>query len=304
MNVREDNTELHVFGGEVNLSKNNKSESLVVQQGQAANLESSKYQPFRNAWFVHSKEFHQLSKGWSEKRKKAWKVSSNKWEQNPHLLASYKIEKNQGQFNHSEVIHEANWVQGRWPGTWALDFSGVDDHVKIEAKGETDQFTLMAWVRLDKQPRLYNSIYHTHDWETDGQVHWMVIDGQHMLLGIHGNSLVEKETGYKSRWNHSQSNLISNPFGRWVHLVTTYDKNKKLTRFFVDGKFVNESKFEMAHTAIFDAGQIGNWNARKYGGSRQLSGRLDEFMIFTTVLSDQAIKNHFNMGNPYNIQVN
>jgi hypothetical protein len=301
MDVTEQHSELHVFEGQVQLKNKLNSKALTVNQGQAAIRQGNqtKYKAFRNAWFVHSKEFHQLAKGWSVDKRNAWFSSNVTWEQNPHLLASYRIEKDKAQFHDPEVVQGAKWVQGRWPGTWALDFSDENDHVKIQAKGKSDQFTLMAWVRLDHQPRIYNSIYHTHDWERNGQVHWMVIEGQYMLLGIFGNSVLDKDSLRKPFRDQPESNMISNPFGRWVHLATTYDKNKKLTRFFIDGKCVNEAKYEIAHTAVFDSGQIGNWNLRKWGGSRQLSGRLDEFMIYTTVLTDHQIEYHYTAGTPY-----
>lgn len=301
LDVTDQQSECHVFEGQVELQNNHENHTITVNQGQAAVVgnKQTKYKAFRNAWFIHSKEFHQLARGWSTDKHNAWMSANVNWEQNPHLLASYKIEKGEAQFHDPDVVHGAKWVQGRWPGTWALDFSDENDHVKIEAKGKSDQFTLMAWVRLDHQPRIYNSIYHTHDWERNGQVHWMVIEGQYMLLGIYGNSVLDKSSLRKPFRDQPESVMISNPFGRWVHLATTYDKNKKLTRFFIDGNCVNEAEYKVAHTAVFDSGQIGNWNLRKWGGSRQLSGRLDEFMIYTTVLTDHQIQYHYTSGNPY-----
>jgi hypothetical protein len=43
-------------------------------------------------------------------------------------------------------------VQGRWPGSVALEFVEKGDFAPMNLATEARQFTMLAWVRLDRLP--------------------------------------------------------------------------------------------------------------------------------------------------------
>ena len=49
----------------------------------------------------------------------------------------YKIERGEAQFHDPSIVQGAKWVQGRWPGTWALDFSEENDLPDMRCIGFT-----------------------------------------------------------------------------------------------------------------------------------------------------------------------
>jgi hypothetical protein len=74
-----------------------------------------------------------------------------------------------------------------------------------------------------------------------------------------------------------------------------YDSEARTTRFFLNGRFDNESREATAHPARLGPAQIGNWNRT----DRKLSGRVDEMLILGRAMADAEIRALFEAGNPY-----
>jgi hypothetical protein len=294
--------EVHVFEGKVDARARASTPELTsVTAGQAMRLDSTGAlvsRSFRNGAFLHSDELERLADGWRKpSRLEEWLEFSSGVETHPQLVSYFRIEKkeNGARVDYDSEVHGAKWVQGRWPGQYALDFSEEDDYIRVPAAAHAlqtvDELTMMAWVRLDSTPSGFNSIYHTNGWNKTGQVHWMVVNGNTMRLAIRGNS-ADSST---STDPYSTSVPLILDFGQWVHLAVVYDRGKKSTRFFVNGEIANEVRDNIAHAAIVGPAQIGNWDSEP----RKFSGRLDDLMIFSEAFSDGAVEVYHRQSSPY-----
>ncbi len=80
-----------------------------------------------------------------------------------------------------------------------------------------------------------------------------------------------------------------------MHLAAVYDSEAKSVRFYFNGRFDNETKYEEAFPARLGPSQVGNWS----DSDRILSGRIDEMLILGRCMSDAEIEDLYDSGNPY-----
>jgi len=291
-------SEVHVFEGEVTAatrSGDSSGPARSLVEGEALRLGKSgaiTERELRRATFIHTDEMRRLKNGWSPERRKNRESAQSQMKMDDALLAFVDF----SSMDHPAIGENrgARRVQGRFPGTTALEFLDKGDHVRFDLEATTDQLTLMAWVRLDHNATGINSIYHTDNWKTPGQVHWMVAENKQMRLAIYGQELPAVRG-----WPESQRTFIED-LGRWVHLASLYDVGAKSVRFLIDGQFDSEVVLDEAPPALLGPAQIGNWstNDPRYG-DRRLSGRLDELVILTRILSAKEIAAWVEAGSPY-----
>lgn len=291
-------SEVHVFAGEVMAATRNEGASgdaRSLVEGEALRLGKSGVvteRELRRATFIHTGELERLEKGWTPGRRENWISAANRIKADAALLAFIDFSST----NHPAMgeIRGARRVQGRFPGTEALEFLDEGDHVRFDLEAVADQLTLMAWVRLDHNATGVNSIYHTDEWTTPGQVHWMVAEGKQMRLALFGQELPDVRG-----WPESQRTIIED-LGRWVHLASVYDADAGTVRFFIDGQFDSEVRLEESPPARLGPAQIGNWSTRNPRfDDRRLSGRLDELVILKRTLTDAEISEWVQAGSPY-----
>ena len=91
--------------------------------------------------------------------------------------------------------------------------------------------------------------------------------------------------------------------GRWLHLATTYDANTGQTIHFLNGEVLHEEVIEerlRVNTTRIGAASIGNWSLPLKPDAeyaiRNLNGSMDEFAMFSAVLSPQEIKDIYENG--------
>ena len=246
----------------------------------------------RRAAFIHAGELSQLKNGWTPERERVRNAAKQRMLADESLLAF--IDFSSADQPALGANHGARSVQGRFPETTALEFLDEGDHVRFDLDAVTDELTLMAWVRLDRNASGVNSIYHTDNWKTPGQVHWMVAEEKQMRLALYGQSLPEGRG-----WPESKSTIIEE-LGRWVHLVSVYDAKAGTVRFYVDGNLDSQIVLEDSPPAVLSSAQIGNWSHQNPRfGDRRLSGRLDELVILRRSVSDAEISAWQQVGSPY-----
>lgn len=277
-------SELHVY----DKREQNKNEALRIQASGEKQIRN-----LRRAAFVHQKELELLKNAWKHDKHSNWIRTLREFKQDPDLVSF--LDFSQTKYLKSENLNGARPVQGRFPGTNALEFLDQNDHINFNVELKTEQLTLMAWLRLDHVDTGINSIYHTNHWQTPGQVHWMVEEGKYMRMAFHGQGKTLKTD---RKWPESKKSIILDQ-GRWVHLASVYDAHKKSVRFYIDGEFDNEVFIKNARPALLGPAQIGNWNNQE----RTLNGRLDEFVIFKRCLSDEEIQHWHYAGSPYETEV-
>ena len=76
----------------------------------------------------------------------------------------------------------------------------------------------------------------------------------------------------------------------WYHQVVTNDATANETKFYLNGAEVVDDSDHTVQNVVFGATgmRIGAWD-----GGRLFDGRIDEFAIYDSVLSDSDVANHF-----------
>lgn len=291
-------SEVHVFEGEVTAAvrkDGSAGEARSLAEGEALRVGKTgtvTEREMRRAAFVHGGELGLLEQGWAAQKRKDFESFAARMRADPDLLAYLDFSPDDdAQMGQN---HGARRVQGRFPGTSAVEFLDEGDHVRFDLDAVANELTLMAWVRLDHNATGVNSIYHTDNWRTPGQVHWMVAEGKQMRLAVFGQVIPDVRG-----WPESKRTIIQD-LGRWVHLASVYDSGSGRVRFFIDGQFDSEVRLDKSPPAVLGPAQIGNWSTHNTRfGDRRLSGRIDELVILTRPLSDAEIVAWHEAGSPY-----
>jgi len=285
--------EIHVFEGEVVAQSTEGGNLRNLRDSEAFKLQFAIGRPssFRSAAFIQPGEVNSLNAALQAGQPKRSQNAIDQLRSDPDLIALLDFE---GERKHAGVYRN---VQGRWPGSQAVEFTNVGDHLKLDVGGERSwpQLTLAAWVRLDHLGEPFHSLLHTDGWESTkkGQVHWMVTELTTMRLALRDNELAPEEQPHTG-WPDSVTSVLPEQ-GRWVHLAAVYDADSKSVRFYFNGEYDNTTKLAKAFPALLGPAQIGNWNSI----DRTLSGRIDEMLILGRTMSDAEMERLFAAGNPY-----
>ena len=159
----------------------------------------------------------------------------------------------------------------------AAGFDGSSGRVAVPALGSASQFTIEAWIK----PEIYKTsqAVYTSDETAPGTVSVELVDEGGMLLSIEANDPTDFDFG----------DDILFPAGEWRYVVLTYDASSATARAYVDAELVDEATVATANPAEFGAAHLG-------AGSDVNSfyrGLIDEFAVYTNVLSFERILAHY-----------
>ena len=190
------------------------------------------------------------------------------------------------------AIVGCRWTEGRWPHKSALEFKGTENRVRIFIPGEYESITLACWVRIEGFDRWLSALMLT-DGHDLGEVHWQFTETGQLLLGVKADMT----------WSQDYlSPVVLRPadVGRWVHLATVYDHQSGSVAHYVDGHRVSTEAIRKDSKLRFGAAELGNWVPEIYKDYRvrSLNGRIDEFVVFKTALSEQQIYKMYEVGQP------
>ncbi len=183
---------------------------------------------------------------------------------------------------------------GRWPDKSALEFKRTEDRVRINVPGAFDQLALVAWVRVEGLNRWLSALMLTDDWDL-GEAHWQITSAGELILGV---ALPNSRDGDGLR---SPPILGPKDLGRWVHLVSTYDRRTNRIVHYCDGRRVAEGPLRVPMALRIGPATLGNWQAspgdieKPY---RSLNGRIDEFAVFRRRLTDDEVNRMYELGKP------
>lgn len=286
-------SEIHVFEGEVVAHLSGPGDPRSLRGGEAFAMRGKEGggRELRNAAFIEGDEMSSLRAALEDGQQSRSAAATEALRRDPALIALLTFE---GGETPSGVFRE---VQGRWPGSRAMEFVEAGDHLALDVGGgrEWPQLTLVAWVRLDRLGAPYQSLLHTDGWsgENPGQVHWMINGDATMRLALRDNLLApdaDEAHGYPD----SRTPVLPER-GHWVHLAVTYDADAGAVRFYLNGRFDKETRQSLAHPARLGPARIGNWDRQ----DRKLSGRVDELVLIGRTLADAEIAELFEAGTPY-----
>ncbi len=296
--------EVHVFEGEV-IARSRGSDrrqhltaSSAVRMGRDATTQAC---DVRQGAFVGNREMASMAEALAAGQKTRAKQAREKFQRDPKLLAWLDFDR-PGESQPAEYdaqVVGAQWVQGRFPGTGAIDFIEPDDCVTLNLNTHTDQFTLMTWARLNQFEERANSLYSTDEWGELGQVHWLIGDKTNLRFAIKGTKLTA--TGDTNVWLESQPRALPE-LERWVHLALVYDAQCGKAIQYLNGQQIAVADMPLGLQAALGPAQLGNWKPqldRQRNPKRRLSGRMDEFVAFARGLSASEISDYFAASTPY-----
>jgi hypothetical protein len=313
---------LHVFEGEVlarprpRRQKNSvqvsshgvrQGEALVIVQGG----EVSQAQ-VRGSAFLAPEEVRALDAAWRAGQRRNWQrwVRSIRRDDALVLYSGFGPNTN----DHGPQVtaggsREAATVQGRWPGRRAVEFANTDDRIIVRFDDEVTlaQATLLAWVRLDVCHDRYQTLcfapgslpINRPDPEFIGRFQWSLNRQSALRFAV-----VTGEDKPDSDAPTFEGTAFSRrgapvPASRWQHLAVTYDSETKLVHFYIDGKRNNVSQPNVAPPLVVPRRLILGNVATETTTPRDLSGRLDEFVLLSRVLTEDEIRAAYENGNPY-----
>jgi hypothetical protein len=284
--------EVHVFEGEVIARA---GERVSLKAGEAGTLQKATVsrRDLREAAFISPAENGALAEGLRQGRAETAAEWRARYEKDAALVLWEDFERGEREGSFRKA-------QGRWPGSVALDFADKGDFTPLNLGTEAAQFTLLAWVRLDRLPEAMQSIYHGHDYDQQpGTVHWLVRQSVGtMLLPVSGTRRLdfdEEKERDRLRLYPASQHSVRGSVGRWSLMAVTYDSVTGRVCFYQDGRLDNEERVTAGVMARFGEARLGNWNRQ----DRVLSGRLDDFIVMRRVLPAAEVHAFYEATKPY-----
>ena len=291
-----------VYEGEVELQSKIDSKilkSLLADNGVTWKNEEISAIPMRDD-FVTFESIAELSNKFSQVKLKNWHNYADKIRQREDVILFYSFEKenNWSRTLKNESINQQDgldgaivgcrWSQGRWPGKGALDFKSTGDRIKLNIPGTYDDITFSCWVKVESFDRWLSSLLLTDDYNA-GELHWQLSDSGEIILGANSNGNT-----------FSPPVIAPKDLGRWIHIATVYNSKKKEIVHYLNGTPVVKDTIKKLSKIKLGKSDIGNWTTKNknHHHIRSLNGRLDEFIIFSSPLSDSDISSLYRLGLP------
>ena len=304
-------SEVQVFEGSVelqdkgNLRGAGPKYQLVVGQGMRVDRSgTSRAIDVDPESFVGVKELERRSSSEAELRYRAWRVSSQKLQADPHLLLYYTFEGQQpwertlrnqvaGRTSAGDGgIVGSQWAEGRWPGKGALEFKRPSDRVRLNLPGRHQALTLMAWVRVDGFDRLLNSLLLSDGWWTPGKMHWEIRNDGRFIFAINPEPYI-----------YSNDVVFgTSQFGLWTHLASVLDPKNLSMSHYLNGRLLDTKKIESGAWLEIGWAEVGNWSypdaIESSTAPRNFNGRIDELAIYDRALGASEIREIYELGKP------
>ena len=308
VSVNESQEEVHVFEGSVTL-KTAVGPIREVQAGQAvAVINNAEPHAISSApaAFSRAVDLDRKTVAAQDQRQQRWQQAAARLDADPALLVHFDFAKEaisdralrnratHGTAAGDGVIVGCASVEGRWPSKRALEFHTESDRVRVRVPGVHHALTLIAWVRVDALERPFNSLFMTDAFPV-GAVHWQIRNTGSLHLGISGPPDRSAE-----QYNFDTPGIFAAAqLGRWVQICMVYDGPQRLMTHYVDG--MRAGRFNLADDVALriEHGELGNWNsldAKDGTPIRNLTGRMDEFALFSRALEEQEISDLYRSG--------
>lgn len=311
LDVKDRQTELHVFKGQVEFQSASSSKKQKLQEGSGVLAEishSPRLITANRAGFASLFDLQARSVAAESLRCNQWRTASSWLNQDPSLLVHFDFEhatpadwQLRNVSSRSEGMSDATivggeWVEGRWPVKPALEFQCVNDRVRLSVPGEYESLTLAAWVRVQGLDRQFSSLFMSEGFEA-GTLHWLIRKD-----GVLGLTVIGREPG-KFQIVPSPSVLSLDQFGQWLHLAAVVDGGSKRVVHYLNGQPVSEKTLKVIPPFRIGPAELGNWTARGFPNNdpaliRNFSGAIDEFCLFGRALSHDEIHKLYSAGKP------
>jgi hypothetical protein len=309
LNVNGQDSAVHVFDGEVIAHTKDKA---------PASLKEGMTLGQTDAGFLPIGDVHELVRQRQERRHAEWQKWSEETRNDSRLVAYYtfkhwpddrwdRLVKSYAippQKQRAGGAVGAKWTQGRWPGKDALEFKRPGDRLRLNLDGSYTALTFSAWVMVDSVDKKYNSLLLTDGYD-NGEPHWQIYEDGSLMFSIGYATSDEKRITIKNNQIYYSKPVFGpDSLGRWHHIAVSYDNQSGQVIQYFDGAEVSRevSKLHQAGRPItYGPCELGNWGLPTAGHQfpvRNLNGAIDEFAIYSAVLSAAEIQSIFENGNP------
>src|SRR4030095_4876270 len=156
-------------------------------------------------------------------------------------------------------------------------FDGSSGRLAVRALGAAGQFTIEAWIK----PEIYKAgmALYIPDEILPGSPTLELMDEGGIFFALEGNAPPELELEDDSLF----------PAEEWRYVVLAYDAASSIAKVYVDGQLAFEMSYATASPADFTPGHMG----AGIDVNSFYRGLIDEFAVYTNVLSEERILAHY-----------
>ncbi|SMP58236.1 FecR family protein [Neorhodopirellula lusitana] len=298
-------TELHVFAGEVNL-RSLTQPSQHLYEDMAVRLTSA-----GTEHLARTDDVAFTTSGTIGYQR--WLADSQVRRSDPSTVLYYDFERDLSRPQSLRDVSETEpaingdvqgcfWATGRWPNKGALLLEHLGDRVELDVPGKFDALTISGWLQINRFDSALQCFLNTRDWQR-GEHHWNILRDGVMRTGVSGAYAL---TAYRKRI----------PLGRWTHLVASLDRNHQTASYFLDGENVGQIAWDSKAPIVFGPCTIGAFGTTqqtpessgnvsvenppsKVTYDRELRGRIDELAIFRRAFSAAEVKELYEAGSGF-----
>jgi len=314
LNVKDNTSAVHVFEGEV-IAHTDAQTAASLKQGMS--LSSAKTTSPSPQDFLSINELHGLVQKRDAQRFDEWQQWSLETRKDPRLIAYYTF-KHWEDDRWDRLVNNfteprrpsraggavgASWTQGRWQKKEALEFKRPGDRVRLNLDGTYHALTLACWVKVDSVDKKYNSLLLTDGYD-NGEPHWQIYEDGSLMFSIMYRPADAAKSAKYNQMYYSRPVFTADSLGRWHHLAVTYDSTSGEVAQYFDGQEVSRETSKLhqpGREIVFGPCEIGNWGLPTQGHQfpiRNLNGAIDEFAIYSAVLSSTEIQSIYQHGKP------
>jgi hypothetical protein len=308
LEVKERQTELHVFNGSVNVQSARELKEHSIKEGTGAIVDDSsalrtiKTNP---AAFASLFDLQEKSVAADALRYDEWRDASGRLNDNPSLLVHFDFENLtpsgwslRNLAKNSMAASDATIVgcqrgKGRWPHKQSMEFQCVNDRVRLNVPGEFESLTISAWVCVKGLDRKINSLFMSDGFDP-GTIHWVIRKD-----GVLGLTVIGQDPR-NFQIIASPPILTLDKLGMWTHLAVVLDGTGHVMHY-VNGVEVSEKALKINPPFRIGPSELGNWNAKGFPKDdpfmiRNFSGAMDEFCVFSRALNGDEIRALYSAG--------
>lgn len=309
--VKERQTELHVFKGSVEFQSPSGAAKQSLLEGRGAIADGAnapRLIPADPAGFASLFNLQNKSSEAEVLRHEQWRAAGSRLDEDPSLLVHFDFEptdladwrlpnasKRKDAASDATIVG-CQWTEGRWPDKRALEFRNVSDRVRLSVPGEYESLTLATWVRVQGLDRQINSLFMSDGFQA-GTVHWSIRQD-----GVLALTAIGSQPG-RYQICHSPPVLTLDQFGLWIHLAVVIDGRAKRVDHYLNGVSLSEESLNIKPPFRIGVAELGNWNAQGFPRNdpfmiRNFGGAMDEFCLFSHSLGAEEIRALYAAGRP------